>query len=120
MGLKSSMKNVSIAVERLERKKADNTSVKNNTAVLSKEDNVSVALCEFKTGDVANYSIDGESFSIRIKEDIPAYHKISLCRINENSSVYKYGQIIGKATCNIEAGQHVHSHNLVSIREYIE
>jgi hypothetical protein len=42
----------------------------------------------------------------------PAGHKIARAAIARGAAVVKYGQIIGYATCDIAAGDHVHSHNL--------
>ena len=39
-------------------------------------------------------------------------HKVSLCDINEGEDVIKYGYPIGRATCFIAEGEHVHSHNM--------
>ena len=39
-------------------------------------------------------------------------HKVSLCDINEGEDVVKYGYPIGRATCFIAEGEHVHSHNM--------
>ncbi|WP_279237963.1 SAF domain-containing protein [Clostridium sp. HV4-5-A1G] len=33
--------------------------------------------------------------------------------------MYKYGQVIGRAVKDIKIGEHVHLHNLISIRENI-
>ena len=43
---------------------------------------------------------------------VPAGHKVALCDLEANQSVYKYGYPIGQTTQPIEAGEHVHSHNL--------
>ena len=45
-------------------------------------------------------------------DDIPAAHKIALRAIAHGEAVRRYGQIIGFATADIAAGQHVHTHNL--------
>ena len=45
-------------------------------------------------------------------EDIPAAHKVALKDIFKGEAVLRYGQIIGFATQNILAGQHVHIQNL--------
>jgi len=42
----------------------------------------------------------------------PAGHKIARDPIAAGAAVVKYGQIIGYATADIAAGEHVHSHNL--------
>ena len=47
-------------------------------------------------------------------EGIPAGHKQALRDIPEGEFVIKYGQIIGRATQDIKAGEWVHSHNLRS------
>ena len=47
-------------------------------------------------------------------EGIPAGHKQALYDIPEGAFVIKYGQIIGRATKDIKAGEWVHSHNLRS------
>ncbi len=39
-------------------------------------------------------------------------HKIAVKRIEANAPVRKYGQVIGAAMHAIEAGEHVHTHNL--------
>jgi len=43
---------------------------------------------------------------------IPAGHKLALHGIETGAPVRRYGQIIGFATRAIEAGEHVHTHNL--------
>lgn len=43
---------------------------------------------------------------------VPPGHKLAARAISAGSPVRRYNQIIGFATCDIAAGQHVHSHNL--------
>ena len=43
---------------------------------------------------------------------IPQGHKIAVKPISAGQPVRKYGQIIGLATCDIAAGEHVHVHNV--------
>ncbi len=43
---------------------------------------------------------------------IPAGHKVATVAIGRGEAVRKYGQIIGYASRDIAAGDHVHSHNL--------
>ena len=45
-------------------------------------------------------------------DHIPFGHKISLNKINKGDLIYKYGQVIGIASVDINKGSHVHSHNL--------
>ena len=46
--------------------------------------------------------------------EIKAGHKIALCDIKQGEYVFKYGQIIGKATKDIKQGEWIHSHNIKS------
>lgn len=47
-------------------------------------------------------------------DKIPAGHKYALKNIKKGEYVIKYGEIIGKATQDIEEGEWVHTHNLKS------
>jgi len=88
-------------------------------AVHDRRDSVGVAIEDIRTGDEieAVYIID--KFVIgRIKAlgDIPLGHKIALKDIGAGEKIIKYGRPIGVATRDIKAGEHVHTHNLKSIR----
>ena len=61
--------------------------------VLNERDNVGVSLTE---------------------TDIPAGHKYALRDIKIGEPVIKYGEIIGRATCDIKSGEWVHTHNVRS------
>ena len=39
-------------------------------------------------------------------------HKYAIKDIKSGENVIKYGNPIGRATCDIKAGEHVHSHNV--------
>ena len=47
-------------------------------------------------------------------DSIPAGHKYALCDIQKGEYVIKYGEIIGRATADIKAGEWVHTHNVKS------
>ena len=76
-----------------------------NLITLHEKDNVAVAPMNI----LANKKIKTGLIS---KENIPFGHKISLSTIEENSFIYKYGQIIGIASKKIHPGEHVHLHKL--------
>ena len=59
----------------------------------------------------ADTSLAAES-SLRVTEQIPAGHKVATRAIHQGEAVRRYGQIIGFASREIQAGQHVHVHNL--------
>jgi altronate dehydratase len=49
---------------------------------------------------------------VRVSQMVPMGHKVALMDIPYDGVVHKYGQIIGFATQEIKAGQHVHTQNL--------
>ena len=51
-------------------------------------------------------------FGLRMRAQVPAGHKIAARRIAAGEPVKKYDTVIGVAARDIEAGEHVHSHNL--------
>lgn len=76
------------------------------TIRLNIEDNVVVALSDLKAGTAIK--TDGTVS----RDAIPAGHKIATGSIHKGRHIYKYGQIIGAATRDIKAGDHVHTHNV--------
>ena len=78
----------------------------NSLIVLNKNDNVGVSqfIIPEKT------KINGQEISTI--DPIPFGHKVCLKPINKGDPIIKYDQIIGFASKNITAGEHVHSHNL--------
>lgn len=74
-------------------------------------DNVVVALQALAAGTVLP-----EPFAaITTAQDIPAGHKIALQPLAKGEPVIKYGFAIGGATTDIQAGEHIHSHNLATL-----
>ena len=76
---------------------------------LHQHDNVGVASRAVPKG----YPIDDEQHTAH--ENIDAGHKVALTVIEPEQPIFKYGQIIGLATRRIEAGEHVHMHNIVML-----
>ena len=74
--------------------------------VLGDKDNVAIALKAILKDD----SI-GE-LGLNARTDIPKGHKVARRAIPIGEAVFKYGQIIGKSTIDISAGEHVHTHNI--------
>ena len=48
--------------------------------------------------------------------NIPAGHKFAIQPIRKGEKVFKYGEVIGLATQDIQMGQYVHVHNIESCR----
>src|SRR6185312_15357214 len=80
--------------------------------VISPRDNVATALEPLAAGQTI---VLGDQ-SITITEATPRGHKIALRPIRQGEEIYKYGSTIGTATCDIQAGSHVHTHNVASGR----
>jgi len=82
------------------------------------QDFVAVATDDIaKNEDItAVFMDDGKQTSVRSKEDINLGHKIALRDIAKGEKVIEYGEIIGGATEDISTGDHVHVHNLKSLR----
>jgi (2R)-sulfolactate sulfo-lyase subunit alpha len=88
-------------------------------AIHNREDNVGVAIEDIRAGEEAQgVYIEDRSMGPVIKalEDIPLGHKIALRDIKAGESVIKYGRVIGVATRDIKVGEHVHIHNVKSIK----
>jgi hypothetical protein len=49
-------------------------------------------------------------------QSLPLGHKVALRPLPEGHRVRKYGQIIGRTTAAVAPGEHVHVHNLTSLR----
>ena len=76
------------------------------TVRLNTSDNVAVARAELPAGT----ALDETGTAAR--ESVPAGHKVALAPIAKGDAIVKYGQIIGFAEEAIEAGRHVHVHNV--------
>lgn len=66
--------------------------------------------------DIAVCDHKGQRESLVAISEIPYGHKIAIADISEGEQVFKYGESIGRATCLIKKGEHVHVHNMESLR----
>lgn len=83
-------------------------------AALRLKDDDNVAVCLRAVPAASTLTFDGTV--VRAVDAIPLGHKIALRPIALGELVLKYGQSIGKASAPIVTGQHVHVHNVESIR----
>ena len=90
--------------------------MKRKAIILNDKDNVATALTKLAAGDVIQMEMNDHTLSVTLLDTIPFGHKFSLTQIKSNSPVTKYGEKIGEATADIQPGQHVHVHNVVSTR----
>ena len=85
---------------------------------LSDTDNVATLLDDISCGETA-VILDAdkkELGQITVLSDIRRGHKTAVTDIPSGTLILKYGQIIGGASCDIKAGELVHTHNLESLR----
>src|SRR6478609_3807001 len=76
------------------------------TIRLHSEDDVVIARVEIPTGTLLTKE------NVRALVTIPAGHKIAVRAVAQGKPVRRYNQIIGFATRDIAAGDHVHVHNI--------
>ena len=83
--------------------------------VLYKEDNVGTLLDSASKGEAC--TLQGErTGSVALATDIAFGHKVCIAATPAGGDVLKYGQVIGRATRALSAGEHVHVHNVESGR----
>jgi altronate hydrolase len=80
--------------------------------LLHLDDDIALAIVELPAGQV----IDLGDRSLAVRQFIPAGHKLAVRAIAPGALIRKYGQPIGRATAEIAPGDHVHTHNLESLR----
>jgi arabinonate dehydratase len=80
-----------------------------NSAIhLHPTDNVAIARVALPAG--TELRVDG--IPVLTRDAIPAGHKVALWDIAAGETVERYGQMIGRAKVPIDAGHHIHTHNL--------
>lgn len=82
------------------------------TLLMHPADDVALAVTDLDAGRV----VQVEGRSITLRQFIPCGHKFVLRSVACGEPVHKYGQPIGRATADIAPGDHVHAHNLESLR----
>lgn len=85
---------------------------------IDRKDNVAVVIRPVEAGEPVTFA-DGDAGeqTVYAVTAIPIYHKIALADLKPGDKVIKYGEHIGEASCLIQAGAHVHTHNVESVRE---
>lgn len=82
------------------------------------DDHVGVAVRDLQAGEQA----EGVSLTSRrpiqvtVLAEIPLGHKVALVDLKAGDRLLKYNEVVGVVTEPIRAGDHVHVHNLKSVR----
>jgi altronate dehydratase small subunit len=86
------------------------------TVMMKPVDKVAVALMKIPAGATIKVVCENCEFTVTLKEEIEFGHKFAVQKIQRGADILKYGEVIGRATGDIEAGEHVHIHNLEGTR----
>jgi altronate dehydratase small subunit len=96
--------------DRRQGRQPDGHGIDRRLVILAPEDNVCVACTNFPAGLVL--LLDG--VPVTLAQPIGLGHKIARRTITPGEKIIKYGAAIGSATAPIQAGDHVHLHNMKS------
>jgi hypothetical protein len=79
------------------------------------EDDVAVALRDLPDG-VARVRAGDAVLPLSLRAAVPLGHKVARRDLPRGTHIRKYGAVIGEATADIATGEHVHVHNMRSLR----
>jgi altronate dehydratase small subunit len=87
-----------------------------DSLVMNEKDDVATVLRDMPVGERMRYRKGESAETIVLLNPIAFGHKVAITSIKLGDDVYKYGDIIGRATQDIEPGEHVHVHNIEGVR----
>lgn len=90
--------------------------MRRHALAIKKEDNVATAIRDIAAGEAAVVGIDDDTRTIPVAQAIALGHKLAVRPIKKGEDILKYGTVIGRATQDIQPGEHVHVHNVESTR----
>jgi len=90
----------------------------NKFLIHAKEDYVGVATDDIRKDETVEgtYMDTNQKTSLKAIEDVSLGHKIALRDIKKGEKIIEYGEPIGQATKDIKKGEHVHVHNIKTMR----
>ena len=84
--------------------------------VLAPHDNVGIAVADLDTGLERDLNCGEHLFQVKLAEPVPYQHKFSVTTIRIGAEIITDDVFIGVATDEIQAGRHVHVHNMTGTR----
>jgi altronate dehydratase small subunit len=84
--------------------------------IIAAEDNVGTVVGGEGAASQTLPMIGAGKGAIELKSPIPHGHKVALTALAAGTEVVKYGVVIGQLVRAVRAGEHVHTHNLESLR----
>jgi (2R)-sulfolactate sulfo-lyase subunit alpha len=90
----------------------------NKFLIHAKEDYVGVATDDIRKDETVEgtYMDTNQKTSLKAIEDVSLGHKIALRDIKKGEKIIEYGEPVGQATKDIKKGEHVHVHNIKTMR----
>lgn len=89
---------------------------KSKVWVINTNDNVGTIIGDDAMGDTDIPIVGSIAAKLEVAEPVPYGHKIALVDLPARSPVLKYGIVIGSLLSSVNKGEHVHSHNMESLR----
>jgi altronate dehydratase small subunit len=90
--------------------------MRTKAVILAPDDNVGIALADLGAGSELDLNCGAQLFQVKLAEPIPYQHKFSVTAIGIGEENIKDGVFIGVAIDEIQAGRHVHVHNMTGTR----
>ncbi|MEH7235420.1 UxaA family hydrolase [Bacillus sp. JJ1562] len=87
-----------------------------SAVLMNENDNVATVLADLEAESFVSASNGDKKLEVKLLQSIPFGHKFAVALIKKGEKIYKYGEIIGVASCDIATGEHVHVHNLEGTR----
>ncbi|UUZ80696.1 UxaA family hydrolase [Paenibacillus sp. P26] len=84
--------------------------------VMDARDHVATAIKDLNAGERISYRKQDQVKELTLLDPVPFGHKVAIEDIPSGTDIRKYGEVIGRTTADIKAGQHVHVHNVEGIR----
>jgi len=86
--------------------------------IINDKDTVAIVVdqIDIQADDMVIAEGRGRSVQLTAKQAVPFGHKVALVDIPAGAKIYKYGEVIGVASKQIQAGEHVHVHNIEGAR----
>lgn len=95
------------------------TAVSPKVWVIDSKDNAGTVI----GGDIAGAmqvpivgGVGGAGGTLAVRQAVPYGHKVALIDMAAGADVIKYGVVIGRLARGVQRGDHVHVHNLESLR----
>jgi len=96
----------------LPQRAATNGDARVDARLLRAVDDVATALADLPADALVRVTNGAVTRELRLHEPIPAGHKFAVRALAAGLRIRKYGEFIGRTTCEVEAGAWVHVHNL--------